>query len=258
MEDPPHDGPARLRIQGSQRGQVGWRIVLSIVIPCYNEEQRLPRSIELIERFLDGKGFDYELILVDDGSTDGTRQVMDAAAERNRFVRLEALPQNRGKGRALAEGVAAARGSEVLVTDADLSTPIEELDKLQVELDKGAGVAIASRALRASRVDVSQPIYRVLMGKVFNLLVQAVLLPGIWDTQCGFKLFRVEVAHDAFAHLTTDGFGYDPEVLYRAKKLGVKIAEVPVVWRNSAPTKVSAIKSSLDMFKHVVSVRFRS
>jgi dolichyl-phosphate beta-glucosyltransferase len=231
---------------------------LSIVIPCYNEEQRLPRTIEQIERYLDGRGITYELILVDDGSTDGTRKIMDAAAERNPRVRLEALPQNRGKGRALAEGVAAAKGSEILVTDADLSTPIEELEKLQAELSKGAGVAIASRALRGSRVEVSQPIYRVLMGKAFNLMVQIVLLPGIWDTQCGFKLFRADVAHEVFAGLTTDGFGYDPEVLYRAKRHGVRIAEIPVVWRNSAPTKVSPIKSSLDMFKHVLRIRFRS
>jgi dolichyl-phosphate beta-glucosyltransferase len=231
---------------------------LSIVIPCFNEEQRLPRTIELIEQYLARVGTPYELILVDDGSIDGTRQIMDAAAERNRSVRLEALPQNRGKGRALAEGVAVARGAEVLVTDADLSTPIEEIDKLRAELRNGAGVAIASRALRGSRVEVSQPAYRVLMGKAFNLLVQAVLLPGIWDTQCGFKLFRADVAHDVFAGLTTDGFGYDPEVLYRAKKRGVRIAEVPVVWRNSAPTKVSPIKSSIDMFKHVVRVRFRN
>ena len=231
---------------------------LSIVIPCFNEEQRLPRTIELIEQYLARVGTSYELILVDDGSIDGTRQIMDAAAERNSSVRLEALPQNRGKGRALAEGVAVARGAEVLVTDADLSTPIEEIDKLRAELRNGAGVAIASRALRGSRVEVSQPAYRVLMGKAFNLLVQAVLLPGIWDTQCGFKLFRADVAHDVFAGLTTDGFGYDPEVLYRAKKRGVRIAEVPVVWRNSAPTKVSPIKSSIDMFKHVVRVRFRN
>ncbi|HXD82720.1 MAG TPA: dolichyl-phosphate beta-glucosyltransferase [Candidatus Acidoferrum sp.] len=231
---------------------------LSIVIPCYNEEQRLPRTIEQIERYVGGTGVPYELILVDDGSSDGTRTIMDRAAERNPAVRLEALPQNRGKGRALAEGVAASRGAEILVTDADLSTPIEELDKLRAELRKGAGVAIASRALRGSRVEVSQPIYRVLMGKAFNLLVQAVLLPGIWDTQCGFKLFRADVAHDAFAGLTTDGFGYDPEVLYLAKKRGVRIAEVPVVWRNSAPTKVSPIKSSVDMFRHVLRIRFRS
>ena len=231
--------------------------MLSIVVPCYNEEQRLPRTIDRIERYLDGQGTQYELILVDDGSADGTRQVMDAAAERSRSVRVEALPHNRGKGRALATGVGVAGGDEILLTDADLSTPIEELPKLQAQLTKGAGVAIASRALRDSNVEVSQPVYRVLMGKVFNLIVQAVLLPGIWDTQCGFKLFRADVAHKVFAGLVTDGFGYDPEVLYRARKMGVKIAEVPVVWRNSAPTKVSPISSSFDMLRHVIRIRLR-
>lgn len=230
--------------------------MLSVVIPCYNEEQRLPRTVELVERYLDARTVPYELILVDDGSVDGTRQVMDEAAERNARVRIEVLPHNRGKGRALAVGVEAATGDEILVTDADLSTPIEELDKLQAALQSGAGIAIGSRALRASRVEVSQPFYRVLMGKGFNLIVQAVLLPGIWDTQCGFKLFRGDVAHRVFANLITDGFGYDPEVLYRARKHGVKIAEVPVVWRNSAPTKVSAVRSSLDMLKHVIRLRF--
>jgi dolichyl-phosphate beta-glucosyltransferase len=226
------------------------------VIPCYNEEARLPRTLEQIERYLDARGADYEAILVDDGSTDGTLKVMEGAAAHNSRLRVKVLPHNRGKGRALAEGVAAARGSEILVTDADLSTPIDELEKLQAELDRGAGVAIASRAVRGSRVEISQPFYRVLMGKAFNLIVQSLLLPGIWDTQCGFKLFRGEVARDAFAGLSTDGFGYDPEVLYRAKRRGVRIAEVPVVWRNSAPTKVSPFRSSLDMFKHVVRVRF--
>ena len=230
---------------------------LSIVIPCYNEEQRLPRTIDRIEGYLDTRHASYELILVDDGSLDGTRMIMEAAAERNPRVRVEGLARNRGKGRALAVGVNAAKGDEILVTDADLSTPIEELEKLQAALNGGAGVAIASRALRASRVELSQPIYRVLMGKVFNLIVQAVLLPGIWDTQCGFKLFKADVARQAFAELSTDGFGYDPEVLYYARKRGVAIAEVPVVWRNSAPTKVSAIRSSLDMLKHVVGVRLR-
>ena len=229
---------------------------LSVVIPCFNEERRLPSTIEQIERYLDGTGMSYELILVDDGSTDGTRRVMNDAAAHHPSVRVEALPRNRGKGRALAEGVAAASGTEILITDADLSTPIEELEKLQAALDKGAGAAIASRALRGSRVEVSQPVYRVLMGKAFNLIVQLVLLPGIWDTQCGFKLFRADVAKDAFGALTTDGFGFDPEVLFRAKKRGVRITEVPVVWRNSAPTKVSPISSSFDMFKHVLRIRF--
>jgi dolichyl-phosphate beta-glucosyltransferase len=230
---------------------------LSVVIPAYNEEQRLPSTIEQIERYLDGQRVPYELILVDDGSTDGTGQVMEEAARRNPRIRLEALARNRGKGRALAAGVAVARGDEVLVTDADLSTPIEELARLEAALKAGAGVAIASRAVSGSRIEIPQPTYRVLMGKVFNIIVQVVLLPGIWDTQCGFKLFRADVAHPVFAAMTTDGFGYDPEVLYLAKRRGVRIAEVPVVWRNSAPTKVMAFRSSLDMFKHVVRVRFK-
>ena len=231
--------------------------MLSVVIPCYNEEARLPATVDAIKRYLGGRGDSYELILADDGSVDGTQKVIAAAVAGASNVRNVHLVQNRGKGRALAEGVAVSKGDRILLTDADLSTPIEELDKLQASLNAGAGVAIASRALRASRVEVSQPIYRVLMGKGFNLIVQAVLLPGIWDTQCGFKLFRGDVAHRVFANLTTDGFGYDPEVLYRARKQGVKIAEVPVVWRNSAPTKVSPVKSSLDMLKHVVRLRLR-
>lgn len=229
---------------------------LSVVVPCYNEEQRLPRTIEQIEHLLDARADPYELILVDDGSADGTRKVMDEAAGRHESVRIVALPQNRGKGRALAEGVKASGGDTVLVTDADLSTPIEELEKLEAALAGGAGIAIASRAVRGSRVELSQPIYRVLMGKAFNLIVQLVLLPGIWDTQCGFKLFRGDIAREVFAGLTTDGFGYDPEVLFLAKRKGVRIAEVPVVWRNSAPTKVMAVRSSLDMFRHVIKVRF--
>ena len=233
------------------------RRVLSIVVPAFNEELRLPRTIERIEEFMDARGEPYELILVDDGSADATRKVMDAAASAHPSVRVEVLPHNRGKGRALAVGVEAARGDEILLTDADLSTPIEELDKLRAALRSGAGVAIASRAVRGSRVEVSQPFYRVVMGKGFNLIVQAVLLPGIWDTQCGFKLFRADVAHAVFEGLVTDGFGFDPEVLFRARRRGFKIAEVPVVWRNSAPTKVSAFRSSLDMLKHVIRIRLR-
>ena len=230
---------------------------LSVVVPCYNEEQRLPATIERIAGYLSRRGVSYELILVDDGSIDGTREVMQQAAARNPAVRIESLPRNRGKGGALAAGVAIARGEQLLVTDADLSTPIEELEKLETALAAGAGVAIASRAIKGSRVEISQPIYRVAMGKIFNLIVQLVLLPGIWDTQCGFKLFRAEIARPVFAALTTNGFGYDPEALYLAKRRGVRIVEVPVVWRNSAPTTVNAIRSSLDMFKHVVRVRFQ-
>src|SRR5215831_6935068 len=229
--------------------------MLSVVIPCYNEQDRLPATVEAIKRYLAARGDHYELILADDGSLDGTGKVIDAAMRGAPNVRAVRLVQNRGKGRALAEGVAMSKGDRVLLTDADLSTPIEELPKLEAKLEAGAGVAIASRSIKGSQIEISQPIYRVLMGKTFNLMVQALLLPGLWDTQCGFKLFRGDLARSVFADLRTDGFGYDPEALFLAKKRGARIDEVPVVWRHSAPTKVAAIRHSFDMFKDLVSVR---
>lgn len=232
--------------------------MLSVVIPCYNERDRLPATVDAIKRYMSDRGIDYELIISDDGSTDATPQVIAKAIDGSPQVRAVRLPHNRGKGRALAEGVAVTRGERVLLTDADLSTPIEELPKLEAPLDAGAGVAIASRSIKGSLVVISQPIYRVLMGKTFNLIVQALLLPGLWDTQCGFKLFRGDLARVVFAELRTDGFGYDPEALYLAKRRGERIAEVPVVWRHSAPTKVAAIRSSFDMFKDVIRTRLRS
>jgi len=231
--------------------------LLSVVIPCYNEQDRLPATIVAIERYMAERGVDYELILADDGSRDGTPGVIDKAMESAPQVRTVRLQYNRGKGRALAEGVAVSKGDLVLVTDADLSTPIEELTKLQSKIDAGAGVAIASRSIKGAQIVIAQPAYRMLMGKTFNLIVQALLLPGLWDTQCGFKLFRGDLARAVFAEMKTEGFGYDPEALYLAKRRGERIAEVPVVWRHSAPTKVAAVWSSIDMFKDVVKTRFR-
>jgi dolichyl-phosphate beta-glucosyltransferase len=229
----------------------------TIVIAAYNEEERLPQTLKTIWGYLAKREVAAEVVVVDDGSTDNTAGVVRSISPGMQGLRLISYPRNKGKGFALRTGVLCSLGKKVLVTDADLSTPIEELEKLDAALQAGAGVAIASRAVKGSRVEIAQPIYRVLMGKVFNLIVQVVLLPGIWDTQCGFKLFRADVAKPVFAALTTDGFGYDPEVLYLAKRRGVKIAEVPVVWRHSAPTKVLPIRSSIDMFKHVVRVRFK-
>jgi dolichyl-phosphate beta-glucosyltransferase len=232
--------------------------MLSVVIPCFNEQDRLPATVDAIKAYMAAHRIDYELILADDGSTDRTEDAIRAAMDGAANVRLVKLPQNRGKGRALAEGVAASTGDRVLLTDADLSTPIDELPKLEAGLDRGAGVAIASRALKGSQIVIHQPVYRVLMGKTFNLIVQALLLPGLWDTQCGFKLFRGDLARAVFRELKTDGFGYDPEALYLAKRRGESIAEVPVVWRHSAPTKVAPIRHSLDMFRDVVRTRFRT
>jgi dolichyl-phosphate beta-glucosyltransferase len=228
---------------------------LSVVIPAYNEERRLPETLHKIEPYLAKRSNNFELILVDDGSADGTLRLMREESDRRPYVKVVALPKNRGKGRALATGVTASSGRLVLISDADLSTPIEELPKLEAALANGADVAIASRAKRGARIEISQPPHRVLMGKVFNLIVQSLLLPGIWDTQCGFKLFKGDLGRHLFEELKTDGFGYDVEVLYRARRGQHAIAEVPVRWQHSAPTRVAAFRSSLDMLKDVIMIR---
>lgn len=230
---------------------------LSVVIPAYNEELRLPATLDRVREYLDGRPGGYELVLVDDGSRDGTADLMRALAGRHPQVKVVALPRNRGKGRALAEGVAAAAGELVLVSDADLSTPIEEVDKLQAALERGADVAVASRALKGSQIEIHQPGMRVLMGKVFNVFVQGLwLVPGIWDTQCGFKLMRGATAHRLFGELRTDGFAYDVEILHRARRAGLRLAEVPVRWRHSAPTKVNW-RHPAQMFLDLLRIRFR-
>lgn len=228
---------------------------LTLVIPCLDEERRLPESLATVIPYLEGRAGSFQVVLVDDGSSDGTLGLMRELARSDPRVTVVSHDANRGKGRSLADGVAASTGTLVLVSDADFSTPIDELPKLEAAIAAGAAVAIASRAKRGSRIEVSQPIYRVLMGKTFNLLVQAVLLPGLWDTQCGFKLFRGDLCRRLFAELKTDGFGYDVEVLYRARRQGARIAEVPVRWYNSAPTKVAAFRHSLEMFLDIFRVR---
>jgi dolichyl-phosphate beta-glucosyltransferase len=230
------------------------RVELSVVVPCFNEEARLPAALATAVRHLEARARDYELILVDDGSCDQTLRVMREAERANPRVRAVALSRNRGKGRAAAQGVAASSGDLVLVSDADFSTPIDELPKLEAALAAGAAVAIGSRARRGSR-EVDQPIHRRAMGKAFNLLVQALLLPGLWDTQCGFKLFRGAVARDLFAKLRVDGFAYDVEVLYLARKAGCEVSEVPVRWINSNTTRVQAVRHSKEMLMDVLRIR---
>lgn len=227
---------------------------LSVVVPCFNEAPRLPASLRTAGSYLKGR-VTFELILVDDGSSDGTQSLIGEAAAAHEYVQGVALPVNRGKGRAVAEGVARSRGELVLISDADLSTPIEELPRLEQAIVAGADIAIGSRAKRGAR-EVDQPLHRRLMGKGFNLFVQGLLLPGIWDTQCGFKLFRGEVARELFGQLSTDGFAYDVEVLFRARRAGYRIKEVPVRWINSTKTSVHAVRHSREMLRDVLRIRF--
>lgn len=217
---------------------------LSVVIPAYNEAQRLPRTLAAIRTYLGDSS--WELIVVDDGSSDGTALLAHVH-----------MPRNGGKARAVAAGVAATHGSLILVTDADLSTPIDQLDKLRNAINAGADVAIGSRATRGSRVEVSQPLYRVLMGKGFNLLVQALVLPGVWDTQCGFKLWKGDLARQVFAEMKLSGnVSFDVEVLYRARRRGCRIVEVPVRWVDSVPSRISPLRHSLEGLKDLVRIRF--
>jgi dolichyl-phosphate beta-glucosyltransferase len=229
---------------------------LSVVVPCYNEEARLPQSLAAARPFLEARGASFELILVDDGSSDRTAAAIRHAEREHPDVRPVLLLPNRGKGRALAEGVKVSRGDLVLLGDADFSTPIDELAKLEEAIAEGADIAIGSRAAPGAR-EVDQPFHRRAMGKAFNRIVQLLLLPGIWDTQCGFKLFRGEVARELFSELQTDRFAFDVEILHRARKAGYQIREVPVRWINSGASTVSPIHDSMVMLRDLLRIRFR-
>jgi dolichyl-phosphate beta-glucosyltransferase len=229
---------------------------LSVVVPAFNEERRLPITLENVLPFLEACGRRFEVILVDDGSSDSTLAIMREWAQRHPCVLVVTQQPNLGKGRAIAQGVKVSRGGLVLVSDTDFSTPITELPKLEAAVDAGADIAIGSRGKRGSQVELSQPIYRVLMGKTFNLIVQGLILPGIWDTQCGFKLFRGGIARELFARLTTDGFSYDVDILFRARRARLRIIEVPVRWINSPESKVSPVRSSLQMLRDIFRLRF--
>ena len=217
---------------------------LSIVIPAYNEERRLPATLEAIRSFLQTKQLDFvEILVVDDGSTDGTAAVARAAAAADPRIRLLANPGNRGKGYSVRHGMREARGEWVLFTDADLSAPIEDLDRLAEAVKGGqADGAIGSRALDRSLVLRHQSPLREFSGRIFNLAMRLITGLPYRDTQCGFKLFRRDVAQCMAARQLLDGFGFDVEILHIARKHGYRILEVPVRWANAEGTKVSLLK----------------
>ena len=222
---------------------------LSVIIPAFNEATRLPRSLERITAHLEGSGRAYELVVVDDGSSDGTAERARGVSGTITVLRNDV---NRGKGHAVRRGMLAARGTWRLMTDADLSTPIEEVERF-LEVGKGgADVVIASRTLPGANIEVHQPWYRENMGRVFNLVVRALAVPGIHDTQCGFKLFTRPAAQAVFRLQKLDGFGFDVEILYIAQKLGFGMVEIPVVWRNVEGSQVrllSGARAFLDVLR---------
>lgn len=214
---------------------------LSIVIPAYNEEQRLPATIETVKTYLDTKSFEFaEVVVVDDGSKDRTAEIVRRATSQDPRLRLVSNPGNRGKGYAVRHGMQTAKGDWVLFTDADLSAPIEELDKLiaAVQSEQADG-AIGSRALDRSLVGKHQSLVREMAGRFFNLLMRLATGLPYHDTQCGFKMLRSDVARTVAARQQSEGFGFDVEILYIAKKHGFRVVEVPVRWFNAEGTKVS-------------------
>jgi glycosyltransferase involved in cell wall biosynthesis len=228
-------------------------IRLSVVIPAYNEASRIERTLERTVAFLDGRNESWELIVADDGSRDHTAEIVQRyiRAHGDERVRLVALPQNRGKGAALRAGVAASLGERVLLMDADLATPIEELEPLGQALDDGFKVATGSRAVATSNVTRPQSALRVLLGRAGNLWIRSLAVPGVHDTQCGFKLFEGEVARSLFARCREDRFGIDIEVLCLARRrLGLPIAEVGVRWEHQEGSKVKW-KDYVDVFVKV-------
>jgi glycosyltransferase involved in cell wall biosynthesis len=231
---------------------------LSVIVPAYNEESRLGGTLDAIVAHLSDAGLSYELIVVDDGSTDGTADVVGRRPSACPQVRLLRNETNRGKGYSVRRGMQEARGELVLFADADNSTPIQQLETLLAAIDQGADIAIGSRGLPESVLEVRQPAYREYMGRIFNLIVRLLTRLPFRDTQCGFKLFRRDVARDLASRQTLDRWAFDVELLHLAvRKRGYTVAEVPVRWVNSPRTTLNALTDSLDMLREVLRIKWQ-
>lgn len=231
-------------------------IMISVIIAAYNEENRICPSLFKIADFLSSNKLKHEIIVVDDGSSDGTSALIGTLTSRIHNLKIISYPVNKGKGYALRQGVLASHGTLVLVTDADLSTPIEELTKLStLIIEKKCEIAIGSRNLAGSDIIEKQPWWRQAMGKGFNKITRVLVLDGFSDTQCGFKLFSGNIARVLFREAQINRFAYDVEILARAEKSGYKISEVPVKWNNSLDSKVSPFIDSLQMLKDIFKIR---
>ncbi len=225
---------------------------ISIIIPAYNEESRIGKSLLSALEYLQKFGLTFEIIVVDDGSTDNTAQVSGSI---DKCVRVLVQPANTGKGAAVRRGMLEACGKIRLFSDADFSTPVYELPKIVGALNDGYDICIGSRALRPELIKKHQPFYREFMGKTFNKIIQIVLFKGIKDTQCGFKGFTDSAAMKLFSDAKIDGFGFDVEILFLARKNGLRIKEEPVEWYNDKRSTVSPIADSLKMIGEIFRIK---
>jgi dolichyl-phosphate beta-glucosyltransferase len=233
------------------------QIELSVIIPAYNERWRLPSSLLEILEYLTNQPYRHEVIIVDDGSRDDTAAMVQRLERLTPSLRLIRLPQNMGKGHAVRVGMLNAKGQLRLMADADGSTPIQEIERLKALLNDKSEVVIGSRALASSATKVETRFYRKYLGRCFNFVVNTLLLPGVADTQCGFKLFSAKAATFLFEKQRCNGFAFDIEVLYLARRAGIGIQETPVNWHHSPGSKVNLVLDSLRMFLDVLKIRVR-
>jgi dolichyl-phosphate beta-glucosyltransferase len=223
---------------------------VSIVIPAYNEENRIYKSLKRIKQYLAGKRYSFEIIVVDDGSRDKTVEI--AKKLKDRRMRIISYGGNRGKGYAVKTGMLAAKYPFALLSDADLSTPIEELDSFMGYVNR-YDIIIGSRVIEGHKIVKKQPFYRVFLGIIFSKITDVLLGTGVKDTQCGFKLFK-NCKH-IFKKQTIDGFAFDVEILFIARRNGLKILELPVTWRNARQSKLNPLTDSLKMFAEIIRIK---
>lgn len=229
--------------------------MVSLIIPCFNEEKRLGKSLEKLKEFLKDFNQEIEVIIVDDGSSDNTYKLALSYAPSFKNLKVIALDRNRGKGAAVNRGFQESGGEIVVFTDADFSTPISEINKLLIKINEGNDIVIGSRALDRSSVKKHQKFLREMMGRTFNLFVKLLAVRGISDTQCGFKAFYKPTCTKVFERQTIFDFGFDVEILFIARKFGLKIAEVPVLWYNDERSSVNPIKDSVKTLYDLAKIR---
>jgi len=226
---------------------------LSVVIPAYNEEKRITKTLKAIDLYLKNQNYSYEILVVDDGSKDNTVDVTRSLVSEIQNLRVTGYKKNKGKGYAVRFGMLEARGEYRLLTDADNSTSIDHIEKMWPEFDRGYDAIIASRDIEGAVLDPPQPHTRVLTGDIFKLLRKIIV--GLWeleDTQCGFKVFSAKCVEEVFIKGKIDRFAFDPEILILTKKAGYKIKEIPIFWKNDLNSKVkfkSMIKMLIDLFR---------
>ena len=246
-------GPGHPRSELDSRSPLQW----SVVIPAYNEARRLPRYLDTVVAYFDGRGEPCEVIVVDDGSTDDTAAVVERMGQHHAAVTVIRSGRNEGKGAAVRSGMLAARGRWRLFADADGATPITEVKRLEAALAAGADVAIGSRGLSDASVFLETRRHRVLAGRIFNWLLRRVGLRGIHDSQCGFKAFTARAADTLFPRIATRGFGFDVELLFRARAVGFAIAEIAVNWADQPGSKSSVLRDGPRMMWQILRARRR-